>query len=115
MSAIIAAEAMHRLPRLRSYGAYPENTRFGDFHVSYDGDLGELVARDAFLYAGSTNWNHCSFDLNNETMLTITGGSAPGRFEQLFETDWSDRSELVAERPTIPRLWFYQALAYMLN
>src|SRR5947208_9808539 len=54
MSAVIAAEAMHRLPRLRSYGRYPENTRFGDFHVSYDGDLGELVARDAFLYAGST-------------------------------------------------------------
>src|SRR5438046_5247127 len=54
MSAIIAAEAMHRLPRLRAYGSYPENTRFGDFHVSYDGDLGELVARDAFLYAGST-------------------------------------------------------------
>jgi hypothetical protein len=55
MSAIIAAEAMHRLPRLRSYGPYPENTRFGDFHVSADGDLGELVARDAFLYAGSTH------------------------------------------------------------
>src|SRR5256885_14741293 len=54
MSAIIAAEALHRLPRMRSYGSYPENTRFGDFHVSYDGDLGELVARDAFLYAGST-------------------------------------------------------------
>src|SRR2546430_111404 len=54
MSAIIAAEVMHRLPRMRSYGSYPENTRFGDFHISYDGDLGELVARDAFLYAGST-------------------------------------------------------------
>jgi hypothetical protein len=54
MSAIIAAEAMHRLPRMRSYGAYPQNTRFGDFHVSYDENLGELVARDAFLYAGST-------------------------------------------------------------
>ncbi len=54
MSAIIAAEAMHRLPRWRSYGPYPENSRFGDFHVSYEGDLGELVARDAFLYAGST-------------------------------------------------------------
>jgi len=37
-----------------SYGSYPENTRFGDFHVSPDSDLGELVARDAFLYAGST-------------------------------------------------------------
>ena len=54
MSAIIAAEAMRRLPRLRSYGPYPENARFGDFHVSYVGDLGELVARDALLYAGST-------------------------------------------------------------
>jgi hypothetical protein len=54
MSAIIAAEAMRRLPRMRSYGAYPENTRFGDFHISYDEDLGELVSRDAFLYAGST-------------------------------------------------------------
>jgi hypothetical protein len=54
MSAIVAAEAMRRLPRMQSYGPYPQNTRFGDFHVSYDDDLGELVARDAFLYAGST-------------------------------------------------------------
>ena len=54
MSAIIAAEAMHRLPRMQSYGPYPQNTRFGDFHVSYDEALGELVARDAFLHAGST-------------------------------------------------------------
>ncbi len=54
LSAIIAAEAMRRLPRMRSYGVYPRNTRFGDFHVSHDGNLGELVARDAFLYAGST-------------------------------------------------------------
>ncbi|HEV2751852.1 MAG TPA: hypothetical protein VGV12_15125 [Gemmatimonadales bacterium] len=54
MSAIIAAEVMHRLPRLRSYGPYPENTRFGDFRVSYEGDQSVLAARDAFLYAGST-------------------------------------------------------------
>src|SRR5579859_1033578 len=54
MSAIIAAEAMRRLPRLQSYGPYPRNTRFGDFHISYEGDLGELVARDAFLYTSST-------------------------------------------------------------
>jgi hypothetical protein len=54
MSAIIAAEAMRRLPRLRDYGPYPRNTRFGDFHISYDGDLGELVARDAFVYTSST-------------------------------------------------------------
>src|SRR5438093_10906322 len=54
MSAVIAAEAMHRLPRMRSYGEYPANTRFGDFHISYADDLGELVAHDAFLYAGPT-------------------------------------------------------------
>jgi len=55
MSAIIAAEAMRRLPRMQDYGRYPQNTRFGDFHLSYDGDLGELVARDAFLYTSSTS------------------------------------------------------------
>ena len=55
MSAIIAAEAMRRLPRLQAYGPYPQNTRFGDFHVSADGDLGELVARDALLYTSSTS------------------------------------------------------------
>jgi len=55
MSAIIAAEAMRRLPRLQSYGPYPQNTRFGDFHIAYDGDLGELVARDALMYTTSTS------------------------------------------------------------
>jgi len=54
MSAVIAAEAMRRLPRMKDYGPYPGNTRFGDFHLSYDGDLGELVARDAFMYTGNT-------------------------------------------------------------
>jgi hypothetical protein len=54
MSSVIAAEAMRRLPRLRDYGAYPNNTRFGDFHISYSGDLGELVARDALMYTSNT-------------------------------------------------------------
>ncbi|HTI06113.1 MAG TPA: alpha/beta hydrolase-fold protein [Gemmatimonadales bacterium] len=54
MSAVIAAEAMRRLPRMQDYGPYPRNTRFGDFHLSYDGDLGELVARDAFMYTSPT-------------------------------------------------------------
>ena len=54
MSAVIAAEAMRRLPRLRSYGSYPQNTKFGDFRVSAEENLAELVAADAFLYAGST-------------------------------------------------------------
>ena len=54
MSAIIGAEVMRRLPRMTAYGAYPRNTRFGDFRVSYEENLGELVATDAFLHAGTT-------------------------------------------------------------
>src|SRR5919106_4994244 len=42
VSAIIAAEAMRRLPRMRDYGPYPRNTRFGDFHISAEKDLAEL-------------------------------------------------------------------------
>jgi hypothetical protein len=54
VSAIIAAEAMRRLPRLRSYGRYPDDVRFGDFRVSYEEDLSELNADDAFMNAGTT-------------------------------------------------------------
>jgi len=74
VSAMIAAEAMHRLPRMRSYGAYPENTRFGDFRISYDGNLGELVADDAFLNAGSTR----SAPANPAGLRRVAGyGSSP--------------------------------------
>ncbi|HEY0304637.1 MAG TPA: hypothetical protein VGC44_06680, partial [Longimicrobiales bacterium] len=54
ISSVIAAEAMRRLPRGQDYGQYPANTRFGDFRVSYDGNSAELVAADAFMYAGDT-------------------------------------------------------------
>lgn len=54
MSAIIAAEAMRRLPRMQGYGPYPGNNRFGDFRISPEENLSELVARDAFLHAGPT-------------------------------------------------------------
>ena len=54
MSAVIAAEAMRRLPSHRPLGEYPANTRFGDFRVSYEENSSELVAADAFLNAGAT-------------------------------------------------------------
>jgi len=54
VSAVIAAEAMRRLPRMQSYGRYPDNRSFGDFRVSYEGDMSELNATDAFMYAGDT-------------------------------------------------------------
>jgi hypothetical protein len=54
VSAVIAAEAMRRLPRMQSYGRYPDNMRFGDFRVDYDGDSSELNAADVFMNAGPT-------------------------------------------------------------
>lgn len=54
MSAIIAAEAMRRLPRGEDYGPYPRNRIFGQFRLVPDSNLAELLASDAFLYAGTT-------------------------------------------------------------
>ena len=54
VSAVIAAEAMKRLPRFKSYGRYPDDVRFGDFRVSYDNDMSELVANDVYMNAGDT-------------------------------------------------------------
>ncbi|HEX6965493.1 MAG TPA: hypothetical protein VF166_06815 [Gemmatimonadaceae bacterium] len=74
MSAVIAAAAMHRLPRLETYGAYPANTRFGDVQVLYEGDRSELVSRGAFLYAGSTQ----SMPPDASALTRIAGyGSSP--------------------------------------
>jgi hypothetical protein len=74
VSAVIAAEAMRRLPRMRSYGAYPEDLSFGDFRVSYDADSSELVAADAYMNAGST----ASAARNPKTLQRVVGfGSSP--------------------------------------
>jgi hypothetical protein len=54
VSAVIAAEAMRRLPRMESYGRYPDNLTFGDFRLSYPADMSELNADDAFMNAGDT-------------------------------------------------------------
>jgi hypothetical protein len=55
VSAVIAAEAMRRLPGFQSYGRYPQNLEFGDFRVSYEENLSELNADDAFMNAGATH------------------------------------------------------------
>lgn len=54
MSAVIAAEAMRRLPRGRGYGAYSANLTFGPFRVDPETEGAEMAAPDAFLYAGTT-------------------------------------------------------------
>jgi hypothetical protein len=74
LSAVIAAEAMRRLPRMQSYGSYPDNLRFGDFRVSYPEDLSELNAADAYMNAGDTHTSPRS----PKSLTRIAGvGSSP--------------------------------------
>jgi hypothetical protein len=54
VSAIIAGEVMHRLPRFETYGPYPQNRTFGDFRVSYEEDLAECVTPTTFMYSNNT-------------------------------------------------------------
>jgi len=54
VSFIIAAEAFRRLPRLKSYGRYPQSARFGPFSVDYDRDLSEMVTDTEFMYSNDT-------------------------------------------------------------
>lgn len=73
-SSVIAAEAMRRLPAGQTYGTYPANRRFGDFRVSYEEDLAELVAKDAFMYSNDTK----SRPPSPKTLKKIVGyGSSP--------------------------------------
>jgi hypothetical protein len=53
-SAIIAGQVMRRIPRMQPVGPYPKNTRFGDFRVSYEENLSELVSSDFFFYSNNT-------------------------------------------------------------
>src|SRR5277367_6153410 len=74
VSAVIAAEAMRRLPRFKSYGRYPENLDFGDFQVRYEGDRSELNADDAFMNAGATR----SVPRNPRALERIVGFESSG-------------------------------------
>ncbi len=74
VSAVIAAEAMRRLPALKSYGPYPDSAAFGDFRVSYAHDSSELNAEDAFMNAGATD----SIARRPQALQRIVGfGSSP--------------------------------------
>jgi hypothetical protein len=74
ISAVIAAEAMRRLPRMQGYGRYPDDMTFGDFRVSYAEDLSELNAGDTFMNAGPTQTQ----PRNAKTLRRIAGfGSSP--------------------------------------
>jgi hypothetical protein len=54
LSLKIASEAFHELPINKDYGSYPDNARFGNFRVSYEEDLAEMVSEEKFFYTNNT-------------------------------------------------------------
>lgn len=53
ISLMIAGKAFHILPRLKSYGDFPENNFFQDFRVDYKSDLSLMNSDTAFYYSNS--------------------------------------------------------------
>jgi len=54
ISLLIASKVFHRLPRGKSYGAYPVDTLFDVFRISYKEQLSEMNSEEEFYYTGST-------------------------------------------------------------
>lgn len=54
LSLMIAGEVFHSIPMRREFGSYPDNTVFGDFRISYENDLAELVSEKKFIYSNHT-------------------------------------------------------------
>jgi len=55
ISLMIAAKAFHEVPRLKQYGKFPADTLFESFRISYQQQVCELVSKEHFYYANSTN------------------------------------------------------------
>ena len=52
---MIASEVFHEIPMYKNYGHYPDNTSFGNFSVSYEKDLAEIISENKFLYTNHTS------------------------------------------------------------
>ena len=55
ISLLIASKVFHRLPRGKSYGAYPADTLFDVFRVSYKEQLSEMNSEEEFYYSNNTS------------------------------------------------------------
>jgi len=55
LSLMIAGEVFHQIPLYADYGAYPDNTTFDGFRVSYEEDLAQLNVPETFYYTNTTS------------------------------------------------------------
>ncbi|HEY0058404.1 MAG TPA: cellulase family glycosylhydrolase [Flavisolibacter sp.] len=54
ISLLIASKVFHKLPRLKTYGAFPADTLFDVFRVSYKQRLSEMNSDEEFYYSNTT-------------------------------------------------------------
>lgn len=74
ISLLIASRVFHRLPRLKNYGAYPADSLFDVFRVSYKNSLSEMNSDDEFYYSNTT----LTVPKNSSKLKHIAGvGSSP--------------------------------------
>jgi hypothetical protein len=74
ISMLIASEVFHKVPRMKNYGAYPADSLFDVFRVSYSASLSEMNAADKFYYSSSTSTK----PRNTKTLTKIAGtGNSP--------------------------------------
>lgn len=50
----IAGEIFRNTPRLKQFNRYPADTIFGEFHLSHQQNLAEMVGEEKFLYSNNT-------------------------------------------------------------
>jgi len=55
ISYLIASRAFHLMPRDKDYGAYPLDSTFDAYHVSYANNMSEMNTAAEFYYSGNTN------------------------------------------------------------
>ena len=74
ISLLIASKVFHKLPRLKNYGAYPADSVFDVFRVSYKEQLSEMNSPQEFYYSGNTQTK----PVNASKLQHIAGvGSSP--------------------------------------
>ncbi|WP_345165748.1 cellulase family glycosylhydrolase [Nibribacter koreensis] len=74
ISLLIAGKAFHQLPLRKNYGAYPSDSVFGAFRVSYRQDLSEMNTVQEFYYSNTTQTK----PLDKSKLAHVAGvGSSP--------------------------------------
>lgn len=66
---MISAEIFRQMPRYRSYGSYPNNTKFGAFSIYQDQDLAEMITPTHYYYT-----NHSKTQIQDPKSLGHIAG-----------------------------------------